>query len=391
MRFLFVLTELPFPPHRNGVALINAEVLARAPAQVEIDLVVAQAPDEEAEAALRRAAPRVGRITYLDPAPMRRCRVGNLLSGAAIGRNLFELPGTKEAVTREGRPYDATYVAPMMSYVDFQRVRPVLLNAVDSFARLNDTAHRRRGRLVDGMKRRLYARFEAQVLPRVDAVTFVSEVDTEYVRSRISRSSSLTCIPNGVDTAHFRPGDRDREPDSLLFTGNFAYAPNADAALHAARDLLPRIRRVRPEARLYLVGRGSPDVLKDFPGVVVTGFVEDIREYYRRCAVFVCPLRSGAGIKNKVLEAMASGISIVSTASGVEGIDSIEAGRHYLAAEEADSICSQVLRLLESPDLRSELADSARELATRRLTWDHAAGRYYEILFALAGRSRGAP
>jgi polysaccharide biosynthesis protein PslH len=387
MRLLFVLTDLPFPAHRDGVALINHAILTRLPEGYLVDLAIASDPEPEAEAALRSVAQRIDRVHYVGSARQRRFRIGNLISGALLGRNLFVKPEVAHLVQEQR--YDAVYVAPLMSFVDFRELRPVYLNAVDSFARLNDTAYRRSGRLVDRLKRALYQQYESRVLPTVARTTFVSQADLDYVTNR-RKGLALHCIPNGVDTDWFSDDGRVRAQADLLFTGNFAYQPNADAAMYLAREVLPLVRARCPDARLLIVGRSPPTALKGLPGVEVTGFVEDIRVYYREATVFVCALRSGAGIKNKILEAMATGIPIVSSSLGVDGIEGALANRHFLEAEGAQATAAQVLRLLDSGAERAALAREARALVASRMSWDATVAAYVQSIATVASLAAAA-
>ncbi len=367
--------------------MINNAILTRLTGEYSADLAIASDPEPEAEAALRSVAPRIGRIYYLGSAGQRRFRIGNLISGALLGRNVFVKPELARLVAEQR--YEAFYVAPLMSFIDFRTMQPVFLNAVDSFARLNETAYRRSGRLVERLKRTLYRHYESKVLPTVARTSFVSQADLAYVRSN-RESLALECIPNGVDTDWFSDGDGNRAPADLLFTGNFAYQPNADAAMHLACDVLPLVRARRPDARLLIVGRTPPPGLVGIEGVEVTGFVDDIRAYYRQATVFVCGLRSGAGIKNKVLEAMASGIPIVSSSLGVDGIEGVQRNRHFLEAEGAEAMAEQILRLLDSEIERRALAVEARSLVEGRMSWDAAASAYMRALTEVSYSGRAS-
>lgn len=382
MHLLFVLNEIPYPAHRNGVALISCEILRRAPAGARIDLVVATAPEPQAEAALRALAPAIADIHYLDcAAALPRYRIGNLLSGALAGRNLFVPRGLRQLLRRQA--WDAVYVAPLMNFADLRQSTPTVLNAVDSFARFNDVAFRRGGHWRDRVKRMLYLAYERRVLRSPSAVNFVSSTDLDYVR-RHGTDSRLHCIANGVDTTYFAPDDTPREDASLLFTGNFAYRPNAEAALHFAHHVLPSIRRQRPDAVFVVAGREPPDELRGIDGVVVTGFLPDIRSAYRRAAIFVCPLQSGAGIKNKILEAMACELPIVTTSLGVDGMPGMQAGRDHVLAEDDAAFAAEVLRLLESPERGRQIGRAARQLASTRMSWDSVAAQYFNLLAAAA-------
>lgn len=389
MRFLFVLTELPYPAHRNGVALINHEIIIRAPADAQIDLLVADVEDGEAEAAFRVASPRLGSITYVGLASARRFRIGNLLSGALIGRCLFESDGAVRYLNARGESYDAIYVAPLMSYVDPGRCTNTFMNAVDSFARLNDNAFQHTGRVIDWIKSQLYRCYERKTLARVALTSFVSSADVEYIGKR-SYGLPLVCTPNGVDTEYFQPTSQGREPFSLLFTGNFSYAPNAEAALYFARKVLPLLIGQRPQSHFFVVGRNPPPQLAGMAGVSVTGFVDDIRDFYRRCTVFVCPLLSGAGIKNKVLEAMACGIPIVTTSLGIDGIGGVAPSEHYVAAETPHEFVRHILDLWDHPAKAQRIAGAARSVVTNRMTWSQVATNYYEHLAHVGEQSAHA-
>jgi len=383
MRLLFVLTEFPYPPHRNGIALINYEIIRRAPDGVQLDLLVANSVDREAEAELRKLAPNLGSVTHVRGVEARIGHVANLLGGACTGRYIYESPSAVRFLRSYGADYDAIYLAPLITYVDPGRLPNTFMNAVDSFARFNAVKYWRTGRRIDCVRSCLYSWYERKVLRRVALASFVSSADLSYVKAR-SHGLRLICIPNGIDTDYFHPEDRDRERHSVLFTGNFAYAPNLEAVVYFARQVMPMLRARQPQTTFYVVGRNPPDCLKGIPGVVVTGFVDDIRPYYWRCSVFVCPLLSGAGVKNKVLEAMASGIPVVTTSRGVDGIDGIMAGKHYVSAEQPADFADRILWLWETSSQVACLTREARRAVSDLMTWSGIAERYYEALAQVA-------
>ena len=129
----------------------------------------------------------------------------------------------------------------------------------------------------------------------------------------------------------------EREPHTLLFVGNYEYAPNQDAARILVERVLPRVRQALPDARLQLVGANPPGWLQALAAdhIEVSGRVPDVAPYLARATVFVCPLRMGAGLKNKVLEALAMGIPVVATPLSVDGI-AVRDGESALIAEVDD-------------------------------------------------------
>jgi glycosyltransferase involved in cell wall biosynthesis len=150
------------------------------------------------------------------------------------------------------------------------------------------------------------------------------------------------------------------------------YGPNEDAVVHFSEDILPLIRRERPDVRFSVVGSGpTPRVrsLADTPGVHVTGRVEDVRPYVQSAAVFVCPLRAGAGMKNKILAAMAMRCPAVATSLSLEGIEA-RPDEHVLMADGAEAFAAQVLRLLREPAFARQLADRSYDLVRTRYSWN---------------------
>jgi glycosyltransferase involved in cell wall biosynthesis len=234
---------------------------------------------------------------------------------------------------------------------------------------------------------KLYRLYERRALTTVNMINLVSSVDF-YSLSREAPELPLINICNGVDSSKFTPDEVCRIPGRLLFTGNFEYAPNAEAARHLALYILPQIRRVVPSATLQIVGRNPPPEIIAQPGVIATGFVEDITSCYRNSQVFVCFLLSGAGVKNKVLEAMSSGLPVVTTQLGIDGIDHLEVGRHYLLANDAQSYVQLVVDALGNQNLRNYLAQEARVVMAKHFSWSIIAKRYYTA-FGLLAESPG--
>lgn len=388
MRLLFILTELPYPASRNGIALINHELLCQAPADVHIDLLITgiEEPNEDIDQ-LRALAPCIDRIEFTGESLSRKHRVGNLLSGVLLGRNLFTQIGLRRYFRDLRQLPDAIYVAPLMAGLDLGLARPLFLNAVDSFARLNENAFNRTGHWRDWLKMALYRVYERRTLGTARLINFVSSADLESVR-RGAPKLPLINISNGVDSSKFSPNESLRVPGRLLFTGNFDYAPNAEAARHLIEDIFPLIRAANPVATLQIVGRNPPAEILDSPGVIVTGFVEDIASCYQAAQVFVCPLLSGAGVKNKVLEAMSSGLPVVTTSLGVEGIEHLEEDRHYLLADDPSGFVKRVLAVLENEKLRSSLGQKARAIVTQHHSWGPIVERYFEALTLVAGERK---
>ncbi|RME68267.1 MAG: glycosyltransferase, partial [Alphaproteobacteria bacterium] len=157
----------------------------------------------------------------------------------------------------------------------------------------------------------------------------------------------------------------------VAFTGAMDYWANVDAVSWFVSGVWPRLRAVHPHARFFIVG-GKPaaavQALARQPGVVVTGRVDDVRPYLKAADVAVAPMRVARGVQNKVLEAMAMGLPVVTTPAGLEGIDA-RAGEHLLVAADAGAFAQAVLDMLADAKRAAAIGQAARARAVARYGW----------------------
>ncbi len=182
-------------------------------------------------------------------------------------------------------------------------------------------------------------------------------------------------MSNGVDLQYFSPrpvsSGSARQP-SLVFTGMMDYWPNIEGVEWFVERIFPRIRSAVPDVRLFIVGnRPTAQVLRlgTTPGVTVTGFVEDVREYIANASVCVVPLRIARGIQNKLLEAMAMGKAVVSTGEAFEGLRA-EKGRDLQVAADEESFAGETIGLLRDAERARRLGACARQCVERHYSWE---------------------
>ena len=200
-----------------------------------------------------------------------------------------------------------------------------------------------------------------------------------------------TLVRHGVDERLLGLARIPSPVPSVVFLGNLSVPHNVDAATYAAREIWPAIRAEFPQARLRLTGADpSPAVqrLARIPGVEVTGPVPDLLDLWASASVLLAPLRFSTGIQNKVLEAMAGGVPVVTTPRVAEAIGARD-GEHLLAADGAGALAAAVLRTLRDPAGAQARAGRAREHVRARFSWGTAVRRL-EQLVAERERGRGA-
>lgn len=209
-------------------------------------------------------------------------------------------------------------------------------------------------------------RWELRMLPRPDRIQVCSPQNGNYLASFLPRLKDRIDdgLRAGIDTARYQFSPRGRRPFTMLFLGSFRHLPNQAALSWFAGRVLPLLVERCPQARLVVVGSDPPP--PHFlpqgvaPYVELRGFVEDVREPLSECAVFVCPILSGSGMRVKLLEAFAAGIPVVSTTIGAEGLAG--SGDTCLLADSPEQFSTSVLRLFEDPEQAARLAERARAL-----------------------------
>ncbi|MFZ6004402.1 MAG: glycosyltransferase [Actinomycetota bacterium] len=164
-------------------------------------------------------------------------------------------------------------------------------------------------------------RVERHLLDLADHLVFASARD----RDLLARGPALersTVVPNGVDLEFWERSEPTLGRSRVVFTGKMDYPPNEHAALHLAHAVMPIVRQSVPDAELLIVGRDPTARLLAAagPGVTVTGYVDDVRPYLDSASVFAAPLHFGAGIQNKVLDALAMGVPVVASSLAAAGV-----------------------------------------------------------------------
>jgi sugar transferase (PEP-CTERM/EpsH1 system associated) len=250
------------------------------------------------------------------------------------------------------------------------------------------------GRYAAGQKapRAWYAALTARRLESVEnrilGTAYGNVVCSERERERLSRSAPrarVAVVENGVDAAHFDPAGAPPPAGPLrrlVFVGQMSYHANADAAVAFVRHTWPRIVERHPEWTLSLVGASpGPEILalRNCANVEVTGTVPDVRPYYRDALAAIVPLLVGGGTRLKILEAMAAGVPVVSTAVGAEGL-AVAPGRNIVMAETADQWLAALEALSGNVYFRSRISAAGRALVSERYDWriigDHLATAY---------------
>ena len=223
-------------------------------------------------------------------------------------------------------------------------------------------------------------RYEVDIMKAFDCGTVVARFDRDYLLAQ-DDTLNLSIVPMGVDLGYFQPKSITESTPMLLFTGTMNYFPNADAAIYFCNEVFPRIRERHPKVCFYIVGNHPSEPVKRLEaqdGVVVTGYVPDVRPYFEKASVFVAPLRAGSGIQTKNLEAMAMEVPVVTTSVGAMGLEA-DIGKELLVADTPADFAEQVVHLLDNECLRKTLAQTARSRVENSYSWEAIGDRLKHV------------
>jgi sugar transferase (PEP-CTERM/EpsH1 system associated) len=380
MNILYIAHRIPYPPNKGDKirAFHQIRQLSKNHS-VHLACIVDDRGDLPHVDALREYCASVDFV-------YRSRRLANAFAAMAIfGRKPLSVMGfySRTLAAKIRRRFQSTridrifaYCSPMAEYVKDVSDIPKVIDFVDVDSdkwRLYGRHRRFPLSWVFRLESNRLGRYEERVARVFDRSILVTEREARLLRDRTS-DSHIAVISNGVDLTYLQPPRNDvpRSAGVLVFTGVMDYFPNVDAVQYFCVEILPLVLREAPETRFHIVGRNpTPGVRRlESHNVVVTGEVPDVRPYLAEASVAVVPLRISRGVQNKILEAMAMGLPVVTTSQAIGGTEATTADGLRIA-DSPDAFAKETLALLRDPSLRQECSASARNYVERHHSWDN--------------------
>ncbi|MGB8648017.1 MAG: glycosyltransferase [Anaerolineae bacterium] len=241
--------------------------------------------------------------------------------------------------------------------------------------------------------------YEAWLVSQFNRVLMTSDLDKRafddllqefapHSDGHLNGAEKLSVLRNGVDLQYFAPVAIRRAPQTLVFSGKMSYHANVTAALYLIDEVMPLVWAKFPNAVVEIVGKDPPQQIRHLAvrnpsRVVVSGTVQDMRPHLAQAALSVAPITYGAGIQNKVLEAMAMGTPVVATSKAVAAL-SVENEEHLLVGNDPESLSQQIVRLLRNPALGERLGANGRRYVELNHDWnlivDQLLSMYQEVV-----------
>ncbi|MAT96334.1 MAG: hypothetical protein CL608_04255 [Anaerolineaceae bacterium] len=405
MKVLLLTPQLPYPPHQ-GTSLRNFYIIRGLAQACEVSLLSFLEPGQSV--ADEQIAPLAELCHTIETVPVPQ---------RTTGKRLYQLLATRrpDMAHRLFSPafnvrllhmlQTGNYDIVQIEGIELARYLPVIRHGSPRSKIVFDdhnaeTELQRRNFLTDLRQPRRWVaaaysaeqvrrlrRFERWICRQADWVTAVSHPDKTHLEKLTNGQTPITVIPNSLDVQQFQLEETEAVPNDIVFSGKMDYRPNVDAVLWFVDEVWPHIWRERPSTTFTIVGQkphARLDRLRHEPGITLTGWVERVAPYLAGAKVFVLPFRVGSGTRLKLIEAMAAGKALVSTAVGAEGFP-VEHNRELLLVDDGVEMATAVLHLLNHPEARKRLGQAAQQFA-QQYDWRVVVPKFLEIYGQLLAR-----
>jgi len=400
LRILYLAHRIPYPPDK-GDKIRSFHEIKHFSRRHEIQVLAFgdDGRDAEYSEALGKYCQTVT-VIPLHPRYQRVRALASMLVGNPWTIGYFSSPQMESAVRKalSSTHFDVIFVfsSSMAPYVAGVDDIPKILDFVDSdackwlqYAQFKPAP----ASWLYSYEGKKLGRFEKEMVEAFDVSTFVSSREARYLSGGNSKPK-IRFVQNGIDIEYFSVPRAQQPANTIIFTGAMDYFPNIDAVSFFARDVLPIVRRAFPDAQFLIVGSrpaGAVQRLSALPGVQVTGAVPDVRPFLAKSKVAVVPIRISQGIQNKMLEALAAGLPVVTTPAAAEGLK-LTSNLPVAIAEDAATFADRVIEFMRRPATASQIA-ACRHNLKQDYDWDTNLSTFdtlLEVSISKAGTDPGA-
>lgn len=386
MKVALITNDVPFPPHKNGGANTIYNLFKRIK-NIEIDLIVVGYSSEAED--LNRSKPyleTVFKSVIFHEVENKKNKLLLLFQAVSTMQTLRSINVYDKRLNKMLDQYDTIFIHdfPLIKYCSIDKDNKIFficdsqIKLIDSYIK-NEKNYIKK--LILKYKKFVYKNMINKNYKNFGKILYISEVDLQYDKKVFPHLENMFFINNGVDTDYFHPRSSPYYEYDLIFLGNFSYRPNYEAAKFIVEDLVPKLKVKNPSIKCILVGKNPPEDLKKYASdnIIITGFVEDTRPYIDASRIFISPLFSGAGMKNKILEAMAMNKIIVGTEISFEGISFASNGNFLVNSCDKKRFITLIENILDKFDEINQCVEN-RSKVLLKYSWEQQADKLMRIL-----------
>jgi glycosyltransferase involved in cell wall biosynthesis len=221
--------------------------------------------------------------------------------------------------------------------------------------------------------------YEHDIFSFFDNKIIISEQDRNLIVHPLN--NKIKIIENGVDFENFKPLKDVKKKYDIIFSGNMSYPPNIDAAKYLVKHIMPNIWKIKKEVRLVIAGANPTKEIINLKSnkVEITGWVDNMNEYYNASKIFVAPMQLGSGLQNKLLEAMAVKLPCITSTLANNALDA-ENNREILIANNKEEYTNCILQLLEDSTFYNTIASNGYNYILANYSWKNATKKISQLI-----------
>ncbi|MHB8134433.1 MAG: glycosyltransferase [Anaerolineaceae bacterium] len=316
---------------------------------------------------------------------------------ASYGINKKMFIQIEKLIKNEYSPFDVIHFEHLRS-VDFgiklkemniSNHTPIVWDSVDSITHLFRQASIHHplwiGRKFLEVETQRTSIYEPRVASVFNKVLVTSQTDLNVfveLLTKLKINADLVVLPNGVDLENFTPDiNQKREENTLVISGKMSYHANQKMVSNLVKEIMPLIWKKNPDVRLWVVGQNPSKEIINFgedPRITITGWVPEMRSFLQKATIAVAPLAYGAGIQNKILEAMACETPVITSSSALNALSAIP-GQDLLVADDVESFANLTIDLLSNPSRMEKIGKAGRLFVENHHSWQKAAEKLLQI------------
>lgn len=382
MKKVLIITQLfPFPPHINGETSTLFHLIKSNYVQnFAVDILYLENERNASENVLEEDTSKIYNV------PANKKEIFMWLDGKIVikPRGLWSIC-SKSIKDLDVREYDYIILGSLVETCIIEKLIKrddtiIILFAADSpvlrYYTKNKNAKNVLYRIYNGLQSFLWKNYKKAINKYVTKVAYVSEKDSEIAKKIFPKEKVITArigVEEYAESYDVNFGD----VINIGFSGIMTYEPNHDAVEYILNKIVPLLEKKGVNYRIHIIGKNPDEKWKHYLNnekIVITGFIDNIEAYIASMDIYISPLLSGSGMKNKILQALSIGVPIIASQVSVDGIEGLKSGYNYLLCDDIpENWCNQIIGLYNDTKKRQEFSNRGKELIHNDYSWERFA------------------